>query len=50
MEGQSGMFVTEQYVRAAHGAAVRDFPFIACSDKPFTEVGVCLCVSSSFSL
>lgn len=31
-------FVTDQYVKAAHGKAVRDWPFIACSDRPFTEV------------
>ncbi|EOO03478.1 putative rna polymerase 2 transcription elongation factor protein [Phaeoacremonium minimum UCRPA7] len=30
-------FVTDQYVKAAHGKAVRDWPFIACSDRPFTE-------------
>ncbi|KAI5923139.1 hypothetical protein F4810DRAFT_225663 [Camillea tinctor] len=33
--GQS--FVTNQYIRAAHGKAERDWPFISCSDSPFTE-------------
>ncbi|RYP67048.1 hypothetical protein DL771_007467 [Monosporascus sp. 5C6A] len=33
--GQS--FVTDQYVRAAHGKAERDWPFLMCSDSPFTE-------------
>ncbi|KAI1639957.1 hypothetical protein F4809DRAFT_593007 [Biscogniauxia mediterranea] len=33
--GQS--FVTDQYIRAAHGKAERDWPFISCSDSPFTE-------------
>ena len=31
-------FVTDQYAKLAHGKAVRDFPFIACSDSSFTEV------------
>ena len=35
--GQS--FVTDQYVVAAHGKAQKEWPFIACSDSPFTEVG-----------
>ncbi|KAI0019245.1 plus-3-domain-containing protein [Xylariomycetidae sp. FL0641] len=30
-------FVTDQYIRAAHGKAERDWPFIVCSDSPFTE-------------
>ncbi|KAH8820911.1 RNA polymerase II transcription elongation factor-like protein Rtf1p [Xylogone sp. PMI_703] len=28
---------TTQYVRAAHGKAERNWPFITCSDSPFTE-------------
>jgi RNA polymerase-associated protein RTF1 len=31
-------FKTTQYVRAAHGVAVKNWPFITCSDSPFTEV------------
>lgn len=31
-------FLTTQYIRAAHGKAERNWPFIACSDSPFTEV------------
>jgi hypothetical protein len=31
-------FVTDQYVKVAHGKAEREWPFIACSDSPFTEV------------
>ncbi|KAI1331751.1 hypothetical protein F5Y16DRAFT_395037 [Xylariaceae sp. FL0255] len=30
-------FVTDQYVKAAHGKTVREYPFISCSDSPFTE-------------
>ncbi|CAG8983698.1 hypothetical protein HYALB_00006267 [Hymenoscyphus albidus] len=30
-------FLTTQYVRAAHGKSERNWPFIACSDSPFTE-------------
>lgn len=42
MEGPNGRdFVTNQYAKLAHGKAVRDFPFIACSDSPFTEVSPC---------
>ncbi|PYI08806.1 plus-3-domain-containing protein [Aspergillus sclerotiicarbonarius CBS 121057] len=38
MEGQNGRsFVTNQYAVLAHGKAEREFPFIACSDSPFTE-------------
>jgi RNA polymerase-associated protein RTF1 len=33
-------FVTDQYVKLAHGKAIKEFPFIACSDSPFTEVGL----------
>ncbi|KAJ5459807.1 uncharacterized protein N7458_001359 [Penicillium daleae] len=38
MEAKNGRpFITDQYAKLAHGKAVRDFPFIACSDSPFTE-------------
>ncbi|KAJ5594261.1 uncharacterized protein N7459_000469 [Penicillium hispanicum] len=38
MEAPNGRsFVTDQYAKLAHGKAVRDFPFIACSDSPITE-------------
>ncbi|KAI1502228.1 hypothetical protein F5X99DRAFT_380250 [Biscogniauxia marginata] len=38
MEKQNGQpFVTDQYIKAAHGKAERDWPFISCSDSPFTE-------------
>jgi RNA polymerase-associated protein RTF1 len=30
-------FVTDQYVRAAHGKSVREWPFIMCSDSAITE-------------
>lgn len=43
-------FVTDQYVKAAHGKAVRDWPFIACSDRPFTEVLSMACHSASVVL
>jgi len=35
---QGKQIVVEGYVKAAHGKAQRDWPFIACSDSPFTEV------------
>lgn len=39
MEAKNGRpFVTDQYAKLAHGKAVREFPFIACSDSSFTEV------------
>jgi RNA polymerase-associated protein RTF1 len=39
MENANGKhFVTNQYARCAHGKAERDWPFIMCSDSPFTEV------------
>ena len=31
-------FVTDQYARIAFGKTVREYPFISCSDSPFTEV------------
>ncbi|KAM5436995.1 RNA polymerase-associated protein rtf1 [Microsporum ferrugineum] len=38
IEGPNGRnFITTQYCRLAHGKAEKDFPFIACSDSPFTE-------------
>ncbi|EAW11598.1 RNA polymerase-associated protein [Aspergillus clavatus NRRL 1] len=38
MEGPNGRsFVTNQYAVLAHGKAEREFPFVACSDSPFTE-------------
>lgn len=38
MEKANGQnFVTDQYVKAAHGKAERDWPFLMCSDSPFTE-------------
>jgi RNA polymerase-associated protein RTF1 len=39
MEGANGRsFVVDQYAKLAHGKAIRDFPFIACSDSPFSDV------------
>ena len=41
MEGPKGRsFATNQYDVLAHGKAEKSFPFIACSDSPFTEVGI----------
>ncbi|KAI9369232.1 hypothetical protein BJX61DRAFT_520501 [Aspergillus egyptiacus] len=38
MEGTNGRtFITNQYAVLAHGKSEREFPFIACSDSPFTE-------------
>ncbi|KAI1389378.1 plus-3-domain-containing protein [Hypoxylon trugodes] len=38
MEKSNGQnFVTDQYVRAAHGKSEREWPFISCSDSAFTE-------------
>ncbi|KAI2640173.1 hypothetical protein GGS21DRAFT_505548 [Xylaria nigripes] len=31
-------FVTDQYVRIAHGKTVKEYPFISCSDSPFNEI------------
>ena len=36
--GPNGSFVTDQYVRGAHGKAVKEFPFIAASSGRFTDV------------
>jgi len=38
-------FVVETYVKAAHGKAQREWPFISCSDGAFVEV----CPKSNFS-
>ena len=39
MEGQNGMnFMTDQYAIVAHGKAVKEWPFVACSDSKITEV------------
>lgn len=38
LSGPNGNFVTDQYVRAAHGKAIREFPFIAASSGRFAEV------------
>jgi len=38
VEKENGQtFVTDQYLRAAHGKAEREWPFIMCSESPFTE-------------
>ncbi|KAK8930243.1 hypothetical protein H634G_01209 [Metarhizium anisopliae BRIP 53293] len=37
LTGPQGPFVTDQYVRAAHGKAVKEFPFIAASSGKFTD-------------
>ncbi|EGD94409.1 hypothetical protein TESG_01927 [Trichophyton tonsurans CBS 112818] len=38
IEGPNGRnFVTTQYCLLAHGKAEKEFPFIACSESPFTE-------------
>ncbi|PLN80757.1 RNA polymerase II transcription elongation factor Rtf1p [Aspergillus taichungensis] len=38
MEGANGRtFATNQYAVLAHGKSEREFPFVACSDSPFTE-------------
>lgn len=39
METENGKkFQTTQYIKAAHGKAEKNWPFITCSDSPFTEV------------
>lgn len=38
LNGPQGSFVTDQYVKAAHGKAVKEFPFIAASGGSITEV------------
>ncbi|KAJ3475306.1 hypothetical protein NLG97_g9506 [Lecanicillium saksenae] len=37
LSGPNGTFVTDQYVKASHGKAVKEFPFIAASSGKFTE-------------
>ncbi|KAL6237654.1 hypothetical protein BDW75DRAFT_203303 [Aspergillus navahoensis] len=38
LEGANGRsFTTDQYAVLAHGKTTRAFPFVACSDSPFTE-------------
>ncbi|KAJ5780780.1 Plus-3 [Penicillium paradoxum] len=38
LEGENGRsFITDQYVKLAHGKAVRDFPFVTFSNSPLTE-------------
>ncbi|CAM1500956.1 Fc.00g101180.m01.CDS01 [Cosmosporella sp. VM-42] len=37
LSGPNGTFVTDQYVKAAHGKSIREFPFIAASSGKFTE-------------
>ncbi|KLU86546.1 hypothetical protein MAPG_05558 [Magnaporthiopsis poae ATCC 64411] len=36
-DGAHGTIITDQYVTASHGKATRDWPFIACSNSPFTD-------------
>lgn len=38
LTGPNGSFVTDQYVKAAHGKAVKEFPFIAASGGKFQDV------------
>ncbi|KAG6002055.1 hypothetical protein E4U21_003487 [Claviceps maximensis] len=37
LTGPQGAFVTDQYVKASHGKAVKEFPFIAASSGKFTD-------------
>ncbi|KOS22046.1 RNA polymerase-associated protein RTF1 [Escovopsis weberi] len=37
LNGPNGVFVTDQYVKAAHGKSVKEFPFITASSGKFTE-------------
>ncbi|KAM3467718.1 hypothetical protein MY5147_008653 [Beauveria neobassiana] len=37
LSGPNGTFVTDQYVKVAHGKAIKEFPFIAASSGRFTE-------------
>ncbi|KAH8699814.1 hypothetical protein BGZ61DRAFT_493774 [Ilyonectria robusta] len=37
LSGPNGSFVTDQYVKAAHGKAVKEFPFIAASSGKFVD-------------
>ena len=38
INGPNGAFITDQYIRAAHGKATKEFPFIATSSGKFTDV------------
>lgn len=38
LNGPNGSFITDQYARAAHGKAAKEFPFIAASSGKFTDV------------
>jgi RNA polymerase-associated protein RTF1 len=38
IQGPQGVLVTDQYVKAAHGKAIKEFPFIAASSGKFTDV------------
>lgn len=40
LNGPQGSFVTDQYVKAAHGKAIKEFPFIAASGGSITEVNI----------
>ncbi|KAF7563019.1 hypothetical protein G7046_g1117 [Stylonectria norvegica] len=35
--GPNGSFVTDQYIKAAHGKAIKEFPFIAASSGKFSD-------------
>ncbi|KPM43096.1 hypothetical protein AK830_g3452 [Neonectria ditissima] len=37
LSGPNGSFVTDQYVKAAHGKAIKEFPFIAASSGKFLD-------------
>ncbi|KAI1430523.1 hypothetical protein GGR50DRAFT_684652 [Xylaria sp. CBS 124048] len=37
MQKTNSSFVTNQYVRIAHGKTVREYPFLSCSDSRFSE-------------
>lgn len=37
LNGPNGTFVTDQYVKAAHGKAIKEFPFIAASSGKFSD-------------
>lgn len=46
---RSKSLVVDKYVLAAHGKAEREWPFIACSESPFTDVSI-LAPCSCFAL
>ncbi|KAF4977845.1 hypothetical protein FZEAL_5688 [Fusarium zealandicum] len=37
LSGPNGTFVTDQYIKAAHGKSVKEFPFIAASSGKFSD-------------